>query len=115
MNGQHHGRVRQETREGALVDTFVRLADTMVADYDVVELLTELSSKCVALFAVDTAGLLVDDGSGRLSVLASSDEDTRLLELFELQADDGPCLECLRTGRPITAADLRRESRWPRF
>src|SRR5436305_15062313 len=107
--GQRGDEVRREApeaREGTLVDTFVRLADTLVADYDVVDLLTELSSKCVALFAVETAGLLVDYGRGRLSVLASSDEDTRLLELFELQADDGPCSECLRTSRPVTAADL---------
>ena len=116
--GQRGDEVRREApgaREGTLVDTFVRLADTLVADYDVVDLMTELSTKCVALFAVDTAGLLVDDGRGRLSVLASSDEDTRLLELFELQADDGPCLECLRTSRPVSAADLTREDRWPRF
>ena len=115
MNGQNGDGDPGESREGTLVETFVRLADTLVDDYDVIDLLTELSTKCVALFAVDTAGLLVDDGRGRLSVLASSSEDTRLLELFELQSDDGPCLECLRTSSPVTAENLEQETRWPEF
>jgi transcriptional regulator with GAF, ATPase, and Fis domain len=115
MTSHNGDRDPGESRESTLVETFVRLADTLVDDYDVIDLLTELSSKCVALFAVDTAGLLVDDGRGRLSVLASSSEDTRLLELFELQSNDGPCLECLRTSSPVTAENLEQETRWPRF
>lgn len=104
-------------RETTLTAAFIDIADTMVADYDMNELAHRVCGHCVALLDVDAAGLLLADGLGRLAVLASSNEQARLIELFQLQAEgDGPCLECFLTGRPVTAVDLSAvEDRWQGF
>ena len=99
-----------------LSDTFVELADTMVADFDVIDFLHLLTSRSVALLAASAAGVVLADPRGELRVAAASSEQAGLLELFQLQNDEGPCLECFRTGRPVTAAGLAGAApRWPRF
>jgi transcriptional regulator with GAF, ATPase, and Fis domain len=99
-----------------LSETFVELTDTMVADFDVIDFLHVLTDRSVLLLDVSAAGLLLADPRGELRVVAASSEAARLLELFQLQSDQGPCLDCFRTGRPVTAADLAAETqRWPRF
>ena len=105
----------QDGRERALAEAFVSLADTLVADYDVIELLHRLATECVDLLPVDAAGLLLSDQRGALRVVASSGEEARLLELFEVQEDEGPCLDCFRTGQQISVADLREVDTWPGF
>jgi GAF domain-containing protein len=103
-------------REQALAETFVMLADTLVEDYDIVDLLDRLAAACVSLLGVTATGLLLDDQKGHLAVVASSSEETRLLEIFQLQNDQGPCLDCVRTGSPVTSADLTADrARWPLF
>jgi transcriptional regulator with GAF, ATPase, and Fis domain len=103
-------------RERRVIQAFVGLADTLVDDYDVTDLLHELVDHCVELLSSDAAGLLLADQRGSLQVVASSTERTRLLELFQLQKDEGPCLECYRRGEPILVPDLTAEvSRWPHF
>src|SRR5258708_6870661 len=103
-------------RESALVRAFVRVADALVDDYDVIELLDRLASDCVELLSVDAAGLMLSDQRGNLQVVASSSERAGLLELFELQADQGPCLHAFQTGQPVSAPDLGAEAAcWPRF
>jgi transcriptional regulator with GAF, ATPase, and Fis domain len=112
-----HPPAEDRRRETALVEAFLDIADTMVADYDVVDLLHRLTRHAVHLLDVDAAGLLAADGRGNLSLLASSNEQARLVELFQLEADDGsPCLDCYRSGKPVTAVDLSRwAGRWPGF
>lgn len=103
-------------RERQLVETFVDLADTLVADFDIVDFLHTLAKRSVLLLDVDAAGIMLIDQRGRLHVAAASTENARLLELFELQTDAGPCVDCCRTGLAIVNADLVRNSgRWPRF
>ena len=99
-----------------LAGTFVELTDTMVADFDVIDFLHVLTDRTVALLDVAAAGLLLADPRGQLRVVAASSEAARLLELFQLQNDQGPCLDCFRSAQPVTVADLAAEAgRWPRF
>ena len=103
-------------REEKLARTLVELADTLVADFDVVELLTLLADRCVEVLDVEAAGLMLVAPEGDLRVMASSSEAMRVLELFELQAQEGPCLDCYRTGEPVVNQDLATvDGRWPRF
>src|SRR5580692_12404686 len=99
-----------------LSETFVELTDTLVVGFDVIDFLHVLTDRSVQLLDVSAAGLLLADPRGELRVVAASSEAARLLELFQLQNDQGPCLDCFRSGQPVAAADLRAEAqRWPRF
>ncbi len=99
-----------------LSDTFVELTDTMVAGFDVIDFLHRLTDRSVQLLDVSAAGLLLADPRGELRVVAASSEAARLLELFQLQNDEGPCLDCFRSGQSVQAADLAAVApRWPRF
>ncbi|MEA3215439.1 MAG: hypothetical protein QOJ19_1595, partial [Acidimicrobiia bacterium] len=94
------------TREAALARTFVELADTLVDDFDVVDLLTRLADRCVEVLDVEAAGIMLAAPDGHLRVMASSSEAMRVLELFEVQAQEGPCLDSHRTGLPVVNQDL---------
>jgi transcriptional regulator with GAF, ATPase, and Fis domain len=99
-----------------LSETFVELTDTMVAGFDVIDFLHVLTDRSVQLLDVSAAGLLLADPRGQLRVVAASSQAARLLELFQLQNDQGPCLDCFRAGQPVAAADLAAAGhRWPRF
>jgi len=103
-------------REREVTRAFVALADTLVDDYDVADLLHLLVRQCVALLDVAAAGLTLVDERGGLQVLASSTEQARLLELFQLDIDEGPCVECFTTSTPVLVADIAAQAaRWPRF
>ena len=104
------------TREVEVSRAFVALASSLANGYDVVDLLDELTSDCARLLDVKSAGLLLADGRGVLHVLAASSEQTRQLEVFQLQRAEGPCLDCYRGGAPVSVADLDEETdRWPQF
>ena len=103
-------------RDPRLADVFVTLADSLVADFDVVEVLDRLVRACVDTLGCTAAGLLLGDQRGHLTVMASSAESSRLLEVFQIQNDEGPCLDCYRTRQPVTVLDLSAvASRWPKF
>ncbi len=99
-----------------LTRAFVGLADTLVADFDVVELAQQLVDNAIELLPVDAAGIVLADPDGAFQVLAASNEQTHLLELFQIQRDDGPCLQAYRTGEHVIVVDLRADlRRWPEF
>jgi len=101
---------------GRLAEAFVGLADTLVEDYDAVELAQQLIESCMLLLPISAAGILIGDLRGQLHVLASSSEETRLLELLQVEADHGPCLRAYRTGEQVLVDDLTVDSqRWPEF
>jgi GAF domain-containing protein len=104
-----------ETDPELLSRTFVQLADSLIDEFDIIELLTLLTHRCAELFDAGAAGILLGDQRGSLQVVAASTEQARLLELFQLQSDEGPCLECFSTGRAIAVGDLETITRWPRF
>ncbi len=104
------------TRESEVVRVLVEMADTLVDDYDVVELLTGLAGRSVSMLGASAAGVMLASPAGSLGLVASSSEAMRLLELFELQAREGPCLDAFRTGEPVGHEVLRAGSgRWPTF
>ena len=94
------------TREADVVRSLVEMAGTLVEDYDVVDLLTGLADRCVDLLGVSAAGVMLASPAGSLGLVASSSEAMRLLELFELQQQEGPCLDAFRTGEPVGHEDL---------
>jgi transcriptional regulator with GAF, ATPase, and Fis domain len=104
------------SREQDLLAAFTEFADTLVADYDVVEFLHRLAERCVEILDVSEAGLMLADRNGTLCYIASSSERMRLIELFELQHDEGPCLDAYRTGVAVhrSTSDDANE-RWPTF
>ena len=106
----------QADREQLLANAFVGLSDTLVDTYDVIDVLDRLVGHSVTLLAAEAAGILLADPHGRLRVVASSSEESDWTELMQIQADDGPCVECIRTGHPVTVTDLNEAAgRWPRF
>jgi GAF domain-containing protein len=94
----------------------VELADNLVDDFDVLEILTLLTDRCVEVFDVTAAGLMLAAPDGKLRVVASSSEEMRLLEVLELQSQEGPCPDCYRSGEPVLNRNLAAVGRlWPMF
>lgn len=105
-----------ETREDRLIDTFATLADTLVADYDVVDLLQTLVESCASLLDIEAAGILLADGDGELEVVASTSEASRLVEVMQLSARAGPCVECFTSGSVVSLTDVEDSPpAWRRF
>jgi hypothetical protein len=103
-------------REHEMADVFVELADTLVDDFDVVEYLDALTRRCVELFDVDVASLLLADQRGEVGTLASSAEESVLTDVLEMQSREGPSVECFRTAEVVSHPDLTAaDGRWPAF
>jgi GAF domain-containing protein len=103
-------------RESRVLDAVVSLVDNLLDDFDVVDLLTELTERCTELLDIEAAGLLLADPHENLHLLAATSEKAHDLELFQIQADEGPCLDSYASGRPVSVANLSAmESRWSRF
>jgi len=104
------------TREARLAATFVTLADTLVAGYDVVDLLDTLVNASADLLDAAAAGLILADEAGELSVIASTSERSRLVEIMQLRYGLGPCVECYKTGEVVTVRDVDEVGdKWPDF
>jgi GAF domain-containing protein len=110
-DGQH------TSRQALMVaESFVALADTLVDDFDVVELLDRLVADCVDLLGASAAAILLVNRDRSLEVVASSNEASRLMEVFQLESHSGPCVEAIRTGEPVAVTDLGQiRSIWPAF
>lgn len=103
-------------REKAVSRAFVELASSLANGYDVVDLLSTLTSTCAELLDVNAAGLLLANRHGVLHVLAASSNASRDLELLQLQSEEGPCLDCYHDGTAVSVEDLSaQQERWPRF
>lgn len=92
--------------DSALLQTFATLADSLVDDFDVIELLQTLVDACTDLLGVSAAGILLLGDDGRLDLAASSDETNRIVESMQLSAEAGPCIESYRTGQTIAVPDV---------
>jgi len=105
-----------ESREGQLAAAFVTLADTLVVGFDVVDLLHTLVETSAEILDASAAGLLLADPSGSLEVVASTDENSKLVETMQLSSGSGPCLECYTSGHPVTVPDIAASAaEWPAF
>ena len=103
-------------REELASRAFVTLADTLVDDYDIIDLLDRLVGFCVELLPTDAAGIVLGDARRELRAVAASEEAAHVMELLQLQADEGPCLDCFQTATAVSVADLTAASdRWPSF
>jgi hypothetical protein len=104
------------SREIEVLDAVVTLVDSLLDDFDVVDLLTGLTERCAELLDVTAAGFLLADTRGRLRLVAATSEAARELELFQLQAEQGPCVDCYYSGEPVSVEDLAAaQAKWPRF
>lgn len=104
------------SREQQLARVFVELADTLVTDFDLTDFLLMLTERCGQLLGVDAVGILLTDQQDRLQLVAASTAQAEELELFQLQSEEGPCLDCFATGKPVMCGDLAAHpQRWPVF
>ena len=104
------------SREQNLLIAFTEFADTLVAGYDVVEFLQRLAERCVEFCDASEAGIMLADRDGVLRYMASSSERMRVIELFELQHDEGPCPDAYRTGVAVhSGSTADANERWPKF
>jgi GAF domain-containing protein len=105
-----------KAHQGELVHTFVTLADTLVVGYDVVDLLHTLVERCATILDASAAGILLLDAAGDLEVVASTSERSRLVELMQLRAGEGPCMESVASGHAVSVGDIDSVSeKWPQF
>lgn len=103
-------------RDHDVIDAFIGVADRLVEDIDVLDLSIQLTEDLARLIDGTSVGLLLADAGGVLHLLAGTSTQTRSLELFQLQGDEGPCLDCYHSGQPVDVPDLGSETdRWPRF
>ena len=107
--------MRGSLRATRLMQVMVRLADTLVEDYDIVDLLQELAEQCGELVGSTATGILLADPGDHLEVVASSDESANIVEVLQLAGGAGPCVECYRRGRVVTIADIASDATWPEF
>jgi GAF domain-containing protein len=106
----------EATRQVRILEVFASLADTLVDDYDILELLQTLVEQCRDLLDVQAVGLLLADENGDLEVVASTDEESHLVETIQLAAEAGPCIDSFRTAEIVSVPDIAvAPEQWDRF
>jgi transcriptional regulator with GAF, ATPase, and Fis domain len=116
MSSSLQPHVSRSSRQDRLNQAFIALSDTLIRDFDILDVFDLLVRTCVEVLEVDSAGILLSDTWGRLKVVASSSEAMEALELLALQSDEGPCVESYRVGEPVAVSQLdRSHHRWPTF
>ena len=106
----------EESREARLSAAFVRLTESLTADYDVIDLMNVLLEESITILDTQAAGLLLADPSGTLQLVASTSEKVNLVEIMQLNAGEGPCLDCFTTGVAVTMGDIEHDGqKWPKF
>lgn len=114
MNDSEH--VADSTRETKINDAFVRVAGTLVEDYDIVDLLSTLVNTCTDLLGVQAGGILLADSTGELELVASTSEEAEIVEIMIVAAGAGPCIDCFNTGAVVSVPDIDADAGdWPRF
>ncbi len=104
------------TRERDIIQAFMDLSNELVDGYDIVELLERLNTSCTELLDIASLALLLADRHGVLHLIAASSQRTHDLEVFQLQREEGPCLDSFRSGQPVAVPDLaEKRERWPNF
>ena len=99
-----------------LADVFVEVADTLVDDFDLIDFLHRLAEHVATVSGAASVGLLLADHNDQLAFVAASSSAAKHLELFQLQNDQGPCLDCYRSHEPVIVNDLSQSrARWPEF
>lgn len=103
------------SREARINAAFVTVADTLTTDYDMVDLLHTLVLECVAILGMKAGGLMLVDGSGELQLMTSTSEAAGFVEVMQLNAAAGPCIDCFRSGAAVSVGDIGASSSWPDF
>jgi GAF domain-containing protein len=106
----------ETSRETRINTAFVALADTLTQDFDVVDLLNTLVEQCTEILDTDAGGLMLVDGEGQLQLMTSTNEAADFVEVMQLAAASGPCIDCFKTGVPVSVPDIQNSGgRWPEF
>lgn len=104
------------SREERITGAFVQVADTLMNSFDIVDLLSTFVEVCTDLLDVDAGGLLIADSTGELELIASTSEEAEFVEVMQLAAGAGPCVDCFTTGKPVSVADIAESgAEWPEF
>lgn len=103
------------TPDRRLLQVLVSFASTMVSDYTAEEALDHLMQQVPPLLGVEGAGVMLEDDTGELRFVSASNDGVRLIEEYQVQTGQGPCVLAYETGDPVQADDLTREDRFPAF
>jgi GAF domain-containing protein len=103
------------SREARINAAFVTVADTLTTDYDMVDLLHTLVFECAGILAMESGGLMLADGNGHLQLMTSTSEAADLVEIMQLAAAAGPCIDCFRTGAAVSVGEISESEQWPEF
>jgi GAF domain-containing protein len=103
------------SREARISAAFVTVADTLTTDYDMVDLLHTLVFECAGILEMEAGGLMLVDGNGQLQLMTSTSEAADLVEIMQLSAAAGPCIDCFRTGIAVSVGEISESDRWPEF